>query len=124
MSNRYGTQGEPSSHYYVSSTMASILDTTRQQQQQQQQQQSQQPQQPSTVSQMDNLDVYGSENEKMMEMVGISPTTFSNNIQFEVPRFMRDAFDPAVTMLESSTSTQPRHTFSTDPSDLSVQRSG
>lgn len=37
-----------------------------------------------------------------MEMVGISPTTFSSSVQFQVPRFMQDSFDPAI--LHSSTS--------------------
>ncbi|CAG8767859.1 2368_t:CDS:2, partial [Acaulospora colombiana] len=38
-----------------------------------------------------------SESSKLaMEMIGITPTTFSSNIQFQIPRFMQDAFDPAL----------------------------
>lgn len=38
-----------------------------------------------------------SEAEKQaMEIIGITPTTFSSNIQFRVPRLMQESFDPAL----------------------------
>lgn len=38
-----------------------------------------------------------SEAEKLaMEMIGITPTTFSSNVQFRVPRLMQNSFDPAL----------------------------
>jgi hypothetical protein len=54
---------------------------------------------------------YG-ERERAMELMGITPTTFSNNIQFEVPRFLQDGFGPA--LLHPASSSVPPPSYPSD----------
>lgn len=53
------------------------------------------------------------DSERAMELMGITPTTFSNNIQFQVPRFLQDGFDPAYASASASVPTAP---YSLNPS--------
>jgi hypothetical protein len=122
MSNPYGEQDDHQSAYYFASTSnASSRGSDGHQTQQHHHQQQQQStallntamDDPSSPLQYSHIDA---ENSKLaMEMIGITPTTFSSNIQFQIPRFMQDAFDPALLHASSGPTSSSAFPSSSSP---------
>ncbi|PVF92786.1 hypothetical protein CPB86DRAFT_819350 [Serendipita vermifera] len=124
MNNPYGEQDDHQPPYYFASTSNASSRAQDGQQTPQQRQPSHQQQQSSALlnTAMDDPDSplqyshVDSESSKLaMEMIGITPTTFSSNIQFQIPRFMQDAFDPALLHAPSAPTSSSAFPSSSSP---------